>query len=151
MIGSCSGGRHTFLVACQTEGIDAAADLWGGGVIMAPDQLSPMKPVSPIDLTANLKAPLIGIFGNDDENPSFEAVNQLEERLKLEGKQYEFHRYEGAGHGFFSYYSPNYRQKQTADGWRRVWTFFEEHLDLNSRSRRGQRDGGLNGLTGGIH
>ncbi|MBQ4252036.1 MAG: dienelactone hydrolase family protein, partial [Erysipelotrichaceae bacterium] len=33
VIGMCSGGRHTFLAACTLNGIDAAVDCWGGGVI----------------------------------------------------------------------------------------------------------------------
>ena len=33
VIGMCSGGRHTFMAACRLDGIDAAVDCWGGGVI----------------------------------------------------------------------------------------------------------------------
>ena len=40
------------------------------------------RPVAPIDLTEKLKAPLIGIFGNDDQNPNKDAVNKTEETLK---------------------------------------------------------------------
>jgi carboxymethylenebutenolidase len=127
VIGSCSGGRHTFLVACQTEGVDAAADLWGSAV-MRPEDLTPMRPMAPIDMTANLTAPLLGIFGNDDQNPSPEAVNTLEAALMATGKSYEFHRYDGAGHGFFHYDGANYRQEQAVDGWSKVWAFFETHL-----------------------
>ena len=127
VIGSCSGGRHTFLVACQTPEVDAAVDLWGS-TVMSPEALTPMRPVAPIDMTPNLRAPLLGLFGNDDQNPSPDAVNQLEGALKAAGKAYEFTRYDGAGHGFFYYDRPNYRQEQPVDGWNKVWDFFEKYL-----------------------
>ena len=51
----------------------------------------------PIDYTADLTAPLLGLFGNDDTHPSPEQVDLHEAELKRHGKDYEFHRYDGAG------------------------------------------------------
>src|ERR1700691_3853924 len=52
IIGSCSGGRHALLAASRLTGFDAVADLWGGGVIAAREELTPARPVAPIDYTA---------------------------------------------------------------------------------------------------
>ena len=129
VIGFCSGGRHTFLAACTLPGIDAAVDCWGGNVVVDdPGQLTPARPVAPIDLADNLSCPLLGLFGNDDRNPSPEHVNKLEETLKRLGKDYSFHRYDGAGHGFFATDRPGYRPEQAVDGWQKVWAFFGQHL-----------------------
>ncbi len=128
IIGSCSGGRHAVLTASSSSGWDAVVDLWGGGVVMAQDQLNEKRPVAPISLTANLNAPLLGIFGNDDQSPTAAQVNQHEAELKRLGKNYEFHRYDGAGHGFFYYHAPAYRQQQAMDGWEKVFAFFERTL-----------------------
>jgi carboxymethylenebutenolidase len=129
IIGTCSGGRHAYLTACRVKGgFDAVADLWGGGVVAAPEQLTPKRPVAPIDLTKDLSIPLLGLFGNDDQGPSPDQVNQHEAELKKLGKDYEFHRYDGAGHGFFYYDRPNYRQEQAMDGWKKVFAFFGKHL-----------------------
>lgn len=128
IIGTCSGGRHAVLVASRVPGFDAVADLWGGGVIASPEQLSDKRPVAPIDLTADLNAPLLGLFGNDDRGPSPEQVNQHEEVLKQLGKTYIFHRYDGAGHGFFYYHTPAYRQQQAMDGWDKIEDFFNQYL-----------------------
>lgn len=128
IIGTCSGGRHAVLAASKVPGFDAVVDLWGGGVVMAADQLSPARPVAPIDLTADLDAPLLGLFGNDDQSPSPEQVDIHEAELKRLGKRYEFHRYDGAGHGFFYYHAPLYRQTQAMDGWEKVLTFFADNL-----------------------
>ncbi|MBV9582041.1 MAG: dienelactone hydrolase family protein [Chloroflexi bacterium] len=128
IIGSCSGGRHAYLAACRTPGYDAIVDLWGGGVVQPQEQLNPKQPVAPIDYTKDLQAPLLGLFGNDDQRPSAADVNKHEEELKKQGKQYEFHRYDGAGHGFFYYHSPLYRQEQAMDGWSKVFAFFDANL-----------------------
>jgi carboxymethylenebutenolidase len=128
LIGTCSGGRHTVLVASRVKGFNAAVDCWGGRVVMTPDQISPKLPVAPIDLTKDLSAPLLGLFGNEDKAPTPEQVDQHETELKKHGKTYEFHRYDGAGHGFFYYDRPMYRQQQAMDGWDKVFTFFRKHL-----------------------
>jgi len=128
IIGTCSGGRHSFLTACRVQGFDAVGDLWGGGVVAPKDQLTDKRPVAPIDYTKDLNAPLLGLFGNDDQSPTRDQVNQLEEALKQHHKKYEFHRYDGAGHGFFYYHAPLYRPQQAMDGWAKVFDFFQRYL-----------------------
>ncbi|MBI2850513.1 MAG: dienelactone hydrolase family protein [Chloroflexi bacterium] len=128
VIGTCSGGRHSYLVACRVNGFDAAVDCWGGRVVAAKEDLTPAQPVAPIDLTANLNCPLLGIFGNDDQSPSPDQVNRLEAELKKHGKNYQFHRYDGAGHGFWYYHTDRYRPVQAMDAWQKVFQFFAERL-----------------------
>jgi carboxymethylenebutenolidase len=95
---------------------------------MAQEQLSPKSPVAPLEYTKDLPCPILGLFGNDDSHPSPEQVDQHEAELKKYGKRYEFHRYDGAGHGFFYYHRPNYRQAQAEDGWEKVFVFLEKNL-----------------------
>ena len=95
---------------------------------MKPEDLNPNFPVSPLDYTRDLPCPILGIFGNDDGNPMPEQVDQHEAELKKHGKNYEFHRYDGAGHGFFYYDRGAYRQQQAVDGWQKVFAFLEKHL-----------------------
>ena len=127
VIGYCSGGRQTYLVACTLD-IDAAVDCYGGGVVMTPDQLSPARPVSPIDITKDMRCPLLGLFGAEDRNPTTEHVKQMEDELTTHGKAFEFHVYDDAGHAFFSVDRPSYRVEAANDGWRRILTFYREHL-----------------------
>ena len=128
IFGSCSGGRHAFIYACQRKDVDACAELWGGRVVMGKEELNAKTPVAPIDMTKDLSCPLIGLFGNDDRAPSPEQVNQHEDELKKHRKAYEFHRYDGAGHGFFYWHRPLYRPEQAMDGWSKVFAFFGKHL-----------------------
>jgi len=95
---------------------------------MAKEELNAKTPTSPIELTKSLSCPLLGIFGNEDRAPSPEQVNQHEAELKKHGKSYEFHRYDGAGHGIFYYHRPMYRVEQALDGWNKVFAFFGKHL-----------------------
>ncbi len=131
VFGTCSGGRHAYLCACRIPGFAALVDCWGGRVVMSPEELTPKQPIAPIEYTADLGCPMIGIFGNEDHAPTPEQVNTHEEVLKKLGKQYEFYRYEGAGHGFFYYHRPLYRQEQAVDGWNKIWDFLDKHLRGN--------------------
>ena len=128
VIGTCSGGRHTVLAASRSTEFDAAVDCWGGRVVMPENELTEKLPVAPIDYTADLASPLLGIFGADDQSPTPDDVAQHEQALKEHGKEYEFHMYEGAGHGFFYYHRPAYRVDQAMDGWDKIWDFFGRHL-----------------------
>lgn len=128
VIGMCSGGRHAFLAACTLEGLDAAVDCWGGGVIIKEEDKSPARPVSPIEYVDGLNCPLLGIFGNEDHRPDVEEVNETERILKEKNKDYEFHRYDGAGHGIWYYDKPLYRQQQAMDSFNRTLEFFDRYL-----------------------
>ena len=127
VIGYCSGGRQAYIVACTVD-VDAAIDCYGGRVVAAPDDLTPARPISPIDRTPDMRCPLLGLFGAEDTNPSPEQVAQIEAALKANGKTYEFHTFENAGHAFFSVDRPNYRVDAAREGWKLVWDFFGRHL-----------------------
>jgi carboxymethylenebutenolidase len=128
VFGTCSGGRHAYLAACRVKGFDAIVDCWGGRVVMAKEDLTPKQPVSPLDYTKDLSCPILGLFGDEDQSPAPEQVNLHEQELKKLGKVYEFYRYPNAGHGFFYYHRPSYRQEQATDGWMKLFAFLEKHL-----------------------
>ncbi len=129
IIGFCSGGRQTYLAACTLKGVDAAVDCWGGNIVIDdPSVLSDRRPVAPVEYTASLDCPLLGLFGNEDENPTREHVDRLEATLKQHGKTYEFHRYDGAGHAFLAWYRVQYRVQPAVDGWKKILDFYGRHL-----------------------
>jgi carboxymethylenebutenolidase len=129
VIGFCSGGRHAFLAAARTTDFNAVVDCWGGNVVVDdPKALNAKRPVAPIDLADKIRIPILGIFGNDDENPNKDQVNRTEAVLKKLGKDYAFHRYDGAGHAFFNSARVAFRAEQAADGWAKTFAFFHKHL-----------------------
>ncbi len=56
-------------------------------------------------------------------------MDELEAALKDAGKPYEFVRYDGAGHAFFSVERPAYRPEAAVDGWQRIFEFYGKHLE----------------------
>jgi len=127
VIGYCSGGRQSFLAACSLP-LDAAVDCYGAFVTGTPPEGMPLK-VGPIKhLTKDLSCPLLGLFGADDQYPTPGQVSELEEELKAQGKTYEFHLYEGAGHAFFSVNRPAYRPEAAVAGWAKILAWFGRYL-----------------------
>ncbi|GAA1830749.1 dienelactone hydrolase family protein [Pseudonocardia ailaonensis] len=127
LIGHCSGGRQSILAAAEVD-VDAVVDCYGGFVVEDPPEGLP-KPMVPLrHRIPDITAPVLGLFGNDDAHPSPAHVDELEKLLQDNGKTYEFHRYDGAGHSFFSVDRPAYRVEAALDGWERIETWFGTHL-----------------------
>jgi carboxymethylenebutenolidase len=126
-IGYCSGGRQVFLAACTLD-LDAAVDCYGAFVVEAPREGMPMRAQPVIDRAPDLRCPLLGLFGAEDSHPAPAETKQIEEVLEKHGKTFEFHTYEGAGHGFFSTDRPNYRVEAANQGWQRIEEWFARHL-----------------------
>jgi carboxymethylenebutenolidase len=112
-IGYCSGGRQTFMIACTLD-VDAAVDCYGGR--------------ADIGLAPNLRCPLLGLFGKDDQSPSPDDVAAMAKTLEAHGKDFDFHSYDEAGHAFFSVDRPTYRVDAAKDGWKQIWNFFGTYL-----------------------
>jgi carboxymethylenebutenolidase len=125
-IGYCSGGRHSWL-ANGSLPLDAAVVCYGAFIIGETPEGFPPKP-DLAHLATSMSGPILGLFGNDDIYPTPAQVDELEALLKDAGAPYEFHRYDGAGHAFFSVDRTAYRPEQAADGWDKVFTFFDKHL-----------------------
>jgi carboxymethylenebutenolidase len=81
-----------------------------------------------VDRAPKVGMPLLGLFGNDDQFPTPAQVDVLDHALTDAGKAHQFHRYDGAGHAFFSVDRPAYRVEAAIDGWQRVAEFFGTHL-----------------------
>jgi carboxymethylenebutenolidase len=127
VIGYCSGGRQSVLAACNLD-LDAAVDCYGALVVGTPPEGFPLRVTNLVDQLANLRAPLLGLFGNEDSYPSPEQVAELDQILTAHGKPHEFHSYDDAGHAFFSVDRPAYRVAAANDGWERITAFYATYL-----------------------
>jgi carboxymethylenebutenolidase len=130
-IGYCSGGRQSVLAACNTD-LDAAVDCYGAFVTGTPPEGFPLKVTNLVDQLPNLRCPVLGLFGNEDKFPSTEHVDEFESILRAQGATYEFHRYDDAGHAFFSTDRPSYRPEAANDGWERITGFYGRYLSARS-------------------
>ena len=127
VIGYCSGGRQSVLAACNLD-LNAAVDCYGAFVTGTPPAGHPLQVSNLVDQLPNLRCPVLGLFGNDDKTPSPAHVDEFEQILNDNGKAYEFHRYDDAGHAFFAVDRPSYRIEAANDGWERITTFFATNL-----------------------
>ena len=76
-----------------------------------------------------MPCPVLGLFGNEDEGPSPKDVDDYAAALSLAGIEHEFHRYEGAGHGFQdSYAEDRYNSAASEDAWDKAISFFNSNL-----------------------
>lgn len=127
VIGYCSGGRQTFLAACNLQ-VEAAVDCYGAFVVDDPPAGMPasMKPL--LGLARQLSCPLLGLFGADDQFPAPGETARLSAELDRLDKPHEFHTYDDAGHAFFAVDRPSYRPAAAVEGWQRIFEFFGKHL-----------------------
>lgn len=125
-IGYCSGGRQSWLAAGSLP-LDAAIVCYGAFIVGEVPDGMPSRPALG-HLASSMSGPILGLFGNDDSYPTPVQVDEIEGLLKAAGKPYEFHRYDGAGHAFFSVDRPSYRPEAAVDGWEKIWAFLAANL-----------------------
>jgi len=125
IIGHCWGGRISWLGACHNPAFRATVVLYGGRIKLPMGDGVP----APITLAGNISGPVLGIFGNDDQNPSPADVDDLDAALTAAGVPHEFHSYDGAGHGFQDFVNKKrFRPDQTADSWEKLFAFLDRIL-----------------------
>ena len=125
ILGHCWGGRVAWLGACYDERYRACAVFYGGRVKLRFADGAP----APIERAAHIPCPVLGIFGNEDAGPSPEDVDDYENALVAADVPHDFHRYEGAGHGFQDFNTPErYRESQSEDAWAKAIDFFDRNL-----------------------
>lgn len=123
VIGFCRGGRQTWLYAAHNPHLKAAVAFYGpaGG---AP---TPIQPRSVLDIAADIKCPLLGLYGGQDPGIPVDLIRKAEAEAKAAHQTVEIVIYPDAGHGFHADYRPSYRQADAEDGWKRALAWFRRH------------------------
>ena len=121
--GFCWGGRPVWLYAALNPGLKAAVS-WYGPIDRPRTELQPKYP---IDLAAELKCPVLGLYGGADQGIPVESVERMAAACKAADKTCEFKIYPGAPHGFNADYRPSYRAEAAEDGWARMLAWFKEY------------------------
>jgi carboxymethylenebutenolidase len=115
-IGFCMGGALSLYAASKNDQVGACVVFYGIHPNVKPD-------------LPNLKAPVLGIYAENDSSTPPEAVRDLEQKLRALGKSVEMHIYPGVDHAFFNDTRPGVYNRQAAeDAWRRTIEFFAKHL-----------------------
>ena len=122
--GFCWGGRVTWLYTARNPSVKAGV-AWYGQLIGQPNAL---KPTNPIDLVGKLNAPVLGLYGAEDQGIPVAAVDQMKAALatgNAAAKASQFVVYPGAPHAFHADYRPSYKQDAAEDGWKRCVAWFK--------------------------
>jgi len=121
--GFCWGGRPVWLYAAHNPALKAAV-AWYGPIDRPRTELQPKYP---IDLAADLKCPVLGLYGGADQGIPVESVERMAAACKTAGKTCQFKIYPDAPHGFNADYRPSYRAEAAKDGWTRMLAWFKQY------------------------
>jgi carboxymethylenebutenolidase len=125
IMGHCAGGRMSYLGAASNPRFKAAVVLYGGGILRGEGDGRP----APLDLTKDIRGPVLGLFGKDDTNPSPADVERIAAELTRHKIRHEFQSFDGAGHAFQNFEDPNrYRKNQAEAAWTRLLGFLKKEL-----------------------
>jgi carboxymethylenebutenolidase len=121
--GFCWGGRIVWLYAAHSSQLKAGV-AWYGRLVGAPDELHPTHPV---DIAAQLKTPVLGLYGGKDTGIPLDTVEKMRAAVKAAGGKSEIVVYPDAGHGFNADYRPGYDKNAAEDGFRRLREWFKKY------------------------
>jgi carboxymethylenebutenolidase len=121
--GFCWGGRITWLYAAHSKRLKAGV-AWYGRVTGEPSELFPKHPVN---VAADLQAPVLGLYAGKDQGIPLTGVEQMREALQAAKVENEIVVYPDAQHGFHADYRPSYKEDDAKDGWHRLQAWFKKH------------------------
>lgn len=121
--GFCWGGRIVWLYAAHNPQLKAGV-AWYGRLVGNATELQPKHPV---DLAAQLKAPVLGLYGGKDQGIPLDTIEKMRAAIKAANGKSEIIVYPEAGHGFNADYRPGYDKQAAQDGWRRLQEWFKKY------------------------
>ncbi|MBS1137894.1 MAG: twin-arginine translocation pathway signal [Proteobacteria bacterium] len=121
--GFCWGGRIVWLYAAHNPQLKAGV-AWYGRLVGA---ASAQTPKQPTDLAKDLKAPVLGLYGGQDQGIPLDTVDKMREAIKAAGGKSEIHVYPDAPHAFHADYRPSYRKDAAEDGWKRLQAWLKQN------------------------
>ena len=126
--GFCWGGRITWLSATLPQ--VRAGVAWYGRLIGEKTEGNPRHPV---EIAADLRAPVLGLYGGADTGISLESVEQMRAALAQAAaknpaaKASQIEVYPDAPHAFHADYRASYREGPAKDGWEKCIAWFKKN------------------------
>jgi carboxymethylenebutenolidase len=115
-LGWCFGGGQALSLAMTDTELAGHVIYYGSSMATSTDAL------------ASVQAPVLGIFGADDQVVPTTTVAQFERSLNELGIENEIHMYEGVGHAFANPSNDGYAPEKAADAWQKTLRFLEQRL-----------------------
>jgi len=127
IMGYCRGGRTVWRYSTHNPDLKAGVAFYGS----LADPPSEAMPINAIASAAQVKEPVLGLYGAEDQGIPVDQVNQMKAALQTAGKTAEFKIYPGAPHGFHADYRPSYRKDAAEDGWKQMTDWFKKYKVLS--------------------
>ncbi len=122
--GFCWGGRIVWLYAAHNPNLKAGVAWYG----RLKGDKTELQPKYPVDLAADVKAPVLGLYGGADQGIPVATVEAMREALKAVGNTTaEIVVYPDTPHAFYADYRPSYRKEQADDGWKKLIEWFKKN------------------------
>jgi carboxymethylenebutenolidase len=121
--GFCWGGRIVWLYSAHSTTLKAGV-AWYGRLV---GESTELQPKYPIDVVADLKAPVLGLYGGKDQGIPLTDVEKMRTALAAVKNPSEIVVFPDAEHGFNADYRPSYRAEDAKEGWRRCLAWFRKH------------------------
>jgi carboxymethylenebutenolidase len=128
IMGFCRGGRTVWEYAAHNKDIKAAVAFYGS--LVDPPAQKSLWPKNPIELAPEMKAPVLGLYGEADQGIPVSQLDTLKGALQAAGKTFEIKIYPGAPHGFHADYRPSYRKDAAEDAWNQMIAWFKRYKVL---------------------
>ena len=129
--GYCWGGKVVWQACANFNQIKVGVAWYGQlapSPTATPEQVAAGVPW-PVDLAKDLKAPVLGLYGGQDQGIPLTAVEAMNAALTAAGKtDSRIDVYPDAQHGFHADYRASYSAVDAADGWSKLLGVFEAKL-----------------------
>jgi carboxymethylenebutenolidase len=120
--GFCWGGRVVWLYAAHNHALKAGA-AWYGPLAGTPNELHPR---TAIDLAAEIKAPVLGLYAGLDQNITAGNIADMKAALAAAGNtKSRIDVFADAQHGFNADYRPSYNEADAKEAWSRMLAWFK--------------------------
>jgi len=131
ILGFCRGGRTVWEYSAHNKNLKAGVAFYGSLVDPPAQKEGGKWPKSPTELAADVKAPVLGLYGAADQGIPVAQVEAMKEALAKAKKKAEFKIYPDAPHGFHADYRPSFRKEAAEDGWKMAIDWLKKNKVLS--------------------
>ena len=122
--GFCWGGRQVWLYAARNPRLKAGV-AWYGPLAYQTDPT--LRPKNPPDIVAELKVPVLGLYGGSDHGITGPQIEAMKQKLEDAGGASKIIVYPDAGHAFHADYRPSYNKADAEASWKEATAWLKEH------------------------
>jgi carboxymethylenebutenolidase len=124
-VGFCMGGNYAYLLGCASRRVSAVVDFYGRFIYR---ELSPNKPIQPLELALNLSCPMLVIFGERDPSITAEDIERFRKVMNQFARDVTIVTFPSVGHGFMNDRRRSYDRDTAKGAWNLAVEFLREHL-----------------------